>query len=83
MKRTVIKVLLVLAQIMPIIFLLELSFLRSMWTFPIAFILIAVLIPVKCRSCGTHLGDESIVGKWIPVRPAVVDRCSVCGRPMA
>ena len=76
------KVLLVIAQIMPLIVGAELVFGGSIWTAPLASIAIFWSGTLKCRHCCLPVWDKSVMGTRLPVKSAVLDVCPRCGRQM-
>lgn len=81
MSRKLIKIHIVLAQISTFVFFFEFLFLQSIYSFVLAGILILSLGRYKCQNCKTPVWDERIMGRYLPVKPSVVDDCAVCGQP--
>lgn len=45
-------------------------------------VVMAQLRLLNCIHCGTPMWDVRTIGKTVPVSPAIVDECGVCGRPL-
>lgn len=75
------KIHIVLAQVFSFVFFVELLGFHTVWTFPVAFLLVLTLGLYRCESCGVPMWDKRIIGTRIPVSPNIVDQCSVCSHP--
>ena len=83
MKSLALKIQIVLMQIFPFVSMLELIFLRSLWTMPISIALIGSAAFYKCKNCATPLGDGRVLGRKIPFKLSGIDSCPVCGSNFA
>jgi Zn finger protein HypA/HybF involved in hydrogenase expression len=79
-----VKFLLIASQILGVITFIEMIAFRTFFSPMIGatFLIILIVLDIKCQSCGTELGDPRIVGTVVPIKPSIIDRCPVCGNPM-
>ncbi len=80
------KALLLAAQASPIYLIAEYVLFQSSWLFVIPFASVGVLCFVNCVSCKTPFQDERVSARIRMLKfwdSSVVDKCPVCGNPMA
>ena len=86
MGRFGLKSLVVAAQALPIILLVEYSIFRTGFAFPFGFLAIVKLgFFSKCGHCGTSFADSRINQRLHVLKfwdTKLVDRCPVCTHPM-
>ena len=73
---------LIAAQLCPIVTMIELLVVHSLWTAPFSAAAIFGLGRLERRHCGLPLWDKRVMGTRLPVRPNVIDKCPQCGIPM-
>jgi hypothetical protein len=87
-KARVIKTLLVLAQLAPLggivaVFVLKTTLYFLLSGLPLlALVIMANRGALDCIHCGTPLFDSRTIGRFMPVRPSVIDDCGECHRPL-
>lgn len=88
MKSIFVKFLIVLSQLGNFTALFIIAFGGNYWfiipaILPFSiFMIMAMTGHLLCIHCSTPLWDTRTIGKWIPVRPSVVDKCGECGRSL-
>lgn len=73
------KFLLIMAQILPFILLIEYAFNHTIWiAFPSAASIVLFSLS-RCSVCKLGVWEKEIVGKRVPIRPSRLESCGNCG----